>query len=103
MTIHNEALNELKNLNIKINQIIPFYDFIEDYNNFRYFEDVKKEIETKKIIEKEPELPIMEEEKLEEKLEGNDNDKAEEKEDISNSYISEESEEESEDKDSKYI
>ena len=55
----NEELNNLKQLNVNINQIVTLYDFLIDDIDPNYFEDVKREVEKekeiKKIIEKEPE------------------------------------------------
>ena len=101
---YKEGLNDLRNLNIKINQIIPLYDFLEDYDNFKYFQDVKKELENVKIVEKEPEPLKFEEEKAEEK---NDNNPGEVMEDNNsdNSYSSDDDkdEDDSDNGDSKYI
>jgi len=50
-------LNNLKNINIKMNQIISLYDYLGDDINEDFFQDeeryIKKEEEDKKIIEKE--------------------------------------------------
>ena len=60
-----EELNNLRQLNIKINQIVSFYDLLGEDITPKYFEEVSKEVERekeiKKLIEKEPE-PVMEEE-----------------------------------------
>ena len=65
MSNFKEELNNLKQLNIKINQIVSFYDLLGDDINAKYFEEVKKEDEREKeiqkIIEKDPE-PVREEE-----------------------------------------
>ena len=65
MSNFKEELNNLKQLNIKINQIVSFYDLLGEDITPKYFEDVKKEVEREKeiqkIIEKEPE-PVNEEE-----------------------------------------
>ena len=66
MSNFKEELNNLKQLNIKINQIISFYDLLGDDITPKYFEDVKKESEREKefqkMMEKEPELVDEEEE-----------------------------------------
>ena len=92
-----EELNNLKLLNIKVNQIISFYDFLGDDINPKYFEEVQKEVDKEKEIEKiiEKEKDLVEEEIPENKVEDDDNSS-----DYGNK--SEESEE-SEDPDSKYI
>ena len=55
-----QELNNLKQLNIKVNQIISLYDFLGDDINPKFFEEVQKgvdkEKEIKKIIEKEKDL-----------------------------------------------
>ena len=60
-----EELNNLRQLNIKINQIVSFYDLLGEDITPKYFEEVSKEVERekeiKKLIEKEPE-PVKEEE-----------------------------------------
>ena len=52
-----EELNNIKQLNIKVNQIVSLYDDLVDDINSQYFEEVQKEIdkekESQKIIEKE--------------------------------------------------
>ena len=92
-----EELNNLKQANIKVNQIISLYDFLGDDINPKYFEEVQKEVDKEKeivkIIEKEKDL--VEEVIPEDKVEEDDNSS-----DYGNK--SEESEE-SEDPDSKYI
>ena len=92
-----EELNNLKLLNIKVNQIISFYDFLGDDINPKYFEEVQKEVDKEKEIEKiiEKEKDLVEEVIPENKVEDDDNSS-----DYGNK--SEESEE-SEDPDSKYI
>ena len=93
-----EELNNLKQLNIKINQIISFYDLLGEDITPKYFEDVKKEVEREKeiqkIIEKEPE-PVNEEEE-----EKPDNPSEE---NFSDYDDDNKSEEESDDGESKYV
>ena len=52
-----EESNNIKQLNIKVNQIVSLYDDLVDDINPQYFEEVQKEIdkekESEKIIEKE--------------------------------------------------
>ena len=52
-----EELNNIKQLNIKVNQIVSLYDDLVDDIISQYFEEVQKEIdkekESQKIIEKE--------------------------------------------------
>lgn len=96
----NEELNNLKQLNIKVNQIISLYDFLgDDIDNPKYFEDVKKEvekeIEIKKINEKDKDLV----EEVNPEIQGKDDD-------IDNSDVSidnKDESEESEDPDTKYV
>ncbi len=91
-----EELNNLINLNIKINQIISLYDCLGDDIDSKYFEEVKREVEKekeiKKIIEKKPEPPKEEPE----------NPIVESDEDNSD-YNDDNNEDESEDDESKYI
>ena len=91
-----EELNNLKQLNIKVNQIVSFYDLLGEDITPKYFEDVKKEVErekeVQKIIEKAPE-PIKEEEV----------DKQDNPSDISYYTDEEKSGEESDDGESKYV
>jgi len=93
-----EELNNLKQLKIKMNQIISLYDFLVDDINIKYFEDVQKELdkekESKNIIEKEKVL-------VEETSENLPDNKEEDEE--SSYYNDKEESEESEDPDAKYI
>ncbi len=95
-----EELNNLRQLNIKINQIVSLYDFLGDDINTNYFEDVQKELdkekESKKIIEKEKELVEETAENLPDNIEENENE---------DSFYDDDKEDsdESEDPDSKYI
>ena len=52
-----KELNNLKDLNIQINQIIPFYDCLGDDIDDNYFLDVKKAIEQEEAIKKIKEKP----------------------------------------------
>ena len=45
-----DELNNLKKINVKINQIIYFYDFLGDDINDKYFQEVKNSIEKKYLI-----------------------------------------------------
>ena len=98
MSNFKEELNNLKQLNIKINQIVSFYDLLGEDITPKYFEDVKKEVEREKeiqkIIEKEPE-PVNEEEE-----EKPDNPSEE---NFSDYDDDNKSEEESDDGESKYV
>ena len=99
MSNFKEELNNLKQLNIKINQIVSFYDLLGDDINAKYFEEVKKEDEREKeiqkIIEKEPE-PVREEE--EDKPDDNSEENLSDYLDDNNK-----SDEESDDRESKYV
>ena len=95
-----EELNNIKQLNIKVNQIVSLYDDLVDDINSQYFEEVQKEIdkekESQKIIEKEK---FLADEVIE-----NIQDNTEKDEDSSIDYGDKNEEnEESEDPDSKYI
>lgn len=95
-----EELNNLRQLNIKVNQIISLYDFLVDDIDSKYFEDVKRELEKEKeiikIIEKEPEPPKEESEPV--------NQPDEDEDEISMDYMdNNEDEDDSENADSKYI
>ena len=95
-----EELNNIKQLNIKVNQIVSLYDDLVDDINSQYFEEVQKEIdkekENQKIIEKEK---FLADEVIE-----NIQDNTEKDEDSSIDYVDKNEEnEESEDPDSKYI
>ena len=95
-----EELNNIKQLNIKVNQIVSLYDVLVDDINSQYFEVVQKEIdkekENQKIIEKEK---FLADEVIE-----NIQDNTEKDEDSSIDYGDKNEEnEESEDPDSKYI
>ena len=95
-----EELNNIKQLNIKVNQIVSLYDDLVDDINSQYFEEVQKEIdkekESQKIIEKEK---FLADEVIE-----NIQDNTEKDEDSSINYgDNNEENEESEDPDSKYI
>ena len=95
-----EELNNIKQLNIKVNQIVSLYDVLVDDINSQYFEVVQKEIdkekESQKIIEKEK---FLADEVIE-----NIQDNTEKDEDSSIDYVDKNEEnEESEDPDSKYI
>ena len=95
-----EELNNIKQLNIKVNQIVSLYDVLVDDINSQYFEVVQKEIdkekESQKIIEKEK---FLADEVIE-----NIQDNTEKDEDSSIDYGDKNEEnEESEDPDSKYI
>jgi len=94
-----EELNNLKQLNIKVNQIISLYDFLGDDINPKYFEDVQKEVDKEKEIEKiiEKEKDLAEEVVPENKDEDEDNDTN------SDYFNKSEESEDSEDPDSKYI
>ena len=60
----NEELNNLKQLNVKVNQILTLYDLLGDDLDFKEVEkEIEKENEIKKIIEK-PEPPKEEEDPL---------------------------------------
>ena len=93
-----EELNNLKQLNIKVNQIVSFYDLLGEDITPKYFEDVKKEVErekeVQKIIEKAPE-PIKEEEVDKPDNPSDDN--------ISDYEDEEKSGDESDDGESKYV
>ena len=95
-----EELNNIKQLNIKVNQIVSLYDDLVDDINSQYFEEVQKEIdkekESQKIIEKEK---FLADEVIE-----NIQDNTEKDEDSSIDYGDKNEEnEESENPDSKYI
>ena len=95
-----EELNNIKQLNIKVNQIVSLYDVLVDDINSQYFEVVQKEIdkekENQKIIEKDK---ILADEVAENIQDNNEKD-----EDSSIDYGDKNEEnEESEDPDSKYI
>lgn len=98
----NGELNNLKQLDVKVNQIVSFYDFLIDDINPEYFEDVKKEVdkkeEIKKIIEKEPE-PDLPKEVLDNKSDGQN----EEDNDSDFGDNKSEEDEDSDNADSKYI
>ena len=95
-----EELNNIKQLNIKVNQIVSLYDDLVDDINSQYFEEVQKEIdkekESQKIIEK---IKFLADEVIE-----NIQDNTEKDEDSTIDYGDKNEEnEESEDPDSKYI
>ena len=92
-----EELNNLKQLNIKVNQIISLYDFLVDDIGPMYFEDVKRELEKEKeiikIIQKQPEPPKEDSENQTDETDGENSD-----------YIdNNDDDEDSENGDSKYI
>ena len=97
MSNFKEELNYLKQLNIKINQIVSFYDFLGEDITPKYFEEVSAEVERekeiKKIIEKEPD-PVKEEEENQDILS---------EENMSEYEDSNKSDEESDNGDSKYV
>ena len=53
----NKELEELKKLNIKINQILTLYDYLGDDINDDYFEDVKRAVKNEEE-EKKPEKEV---------------------------------------------
>ena len=91
-----EELNNISQLNIKVNQILSLYIYLGDDFDSKYFEDVQRELdkekEIKKINEKEPEPP-----KEDEVNPSDDN------EEVNSDYDDKEDEDDSEDPDSKYI
>ena len=94
-----EELNNIKKLNIKINQIISLYDFLGDDIDTKYFEEVQKE------IDKEKEIQIINKKENDLAEEITPDNKVEEEENNSDSDYggNQDEEEEEEDPDSKYI
>ena len=94
-----EELNNISQLNIKVNQILSLYDYLGDDIDSKYFEDVIRELENekeiKKINEKEAQPPKEEIE--------NQNPSEDDNEEVNSDYDEKNEEEDSEDPDTKYI
>ena len=85
----NQEINEIKNLNIQINQILDLYELLGDDINDNYFDDVKAQIKRNEEIKKEKEkeeMNIPENEEKKEQEFNKDEEKEQEEEEIDDYY-----------------